>query len=124
MVGPVPSAAPVARSNLNPPTHPMKKLLRPLTALLVAALLTSCTSPYQAQMGALHQAYSRGDMSEYEYRQEMTRLQINDAGWQQNQANAATTAAVVGAVALGAVALSNNNNNRHHHHRYHRPGRW
>ena len=76
-------------------------------------------------MGALHQAYSRGDISDYDYRQEMTRLQINDAGWQQSQANAATTAAVVGAVAIGAAALSNNNNHHHHHRGYYRPGcRW
>jgi hypothetical protein len=100
----------------------MKKFLRPVSALCIAALLVSCTSPYQAQMGALHNAYMRGDVSEDVYRNEMTRLQIGDAGWQQNQANAATTAAVVGAVAIGAAAISNNNSHRHHHHHgYYRP---
>lgn len=75
-------------------------------------------------MGALNQAYSRGDISDYEYRQNMTRMQINDAGWQQNQANAATAAALVGAVAIGAVALSNGSRHRHYHH-HHRPRcRW
>jgi hypothetical protein len=94
----------------------MKKFLRPVAFLTTAALFASCTSPYQAQMGALHNAYVRGDVSEYEYRQEMTRMQIGDAGWQQNQANAATTAALVGAVAIGAAAISHNNRHRHYRH--------
>ena len=98
----------------------MKKFLRPIAVLCAAALLGACVSPYRAQMGALHNAYLRGDVSPEEYRREMTHLQISDAGWQQQNANAATTAAVVGVAAIGTAALLNNS---HHHSRWH-DGRW
>jgi hypothetical protein len=103
----------------------MKKLIRPLTAVLTAALLVSCASPYQAQMGALHNAYMNGQISQTEYNREMARLQVNDAGWQQQNSNDVATGVAVGAVALGAAAILANDD--HHHHRYyhrrHRPYR-
>jgi len=97
----------------------MKKFLRPVALLCAAAFLGACVSPYQAQMGALHNAYMNGQMSQDEYNREMTRLQVNDAGYQQQAANTATAVAV-GAAALGAAAIiSNNNGHHHHHHGYH-----
>lgn len=99
----------------------MKKILRPLVAVVMAAMLVSCASPYQAQMQALHNAYVAGNISDAEYRREMTHLQMNDAAWQQNNANAATTAAVVGVAALGVAAIADDH---HHHHHYHHRGHW
>lgn len=102
----------------------MKKLFRPVAVLCLAAFFGACVSPYQAQMGALHNAYMNGQMSQEEYNREMTRLQINDAGYQQQAANTATAVAV-GAAAIGAAAIIANNNDghHHHHHRYYRPYR-
>jgi hypothetical protein len=100
----------------------MKKVLRPVAALLVAAFFSACVSPYQAQMQAVHNAYATGNMSEAEYRARMNDLSVADAGWQQENANAATTAAVVGAAAIGVAALSDHNH--HHHHGYWRRGHW
>lgn len=105
----------------------MKKLFRPVALLCIAAVFTSCVSPYQAQMGALQQAHAAGDVSDAEYRREMARLQMNDAGWQQQNANTATTAAVVGVAALGAAAILDNNHHHHSYYRrgyYHRPRHW
>jgi len=98
----------------------MKKLLRPAALLCVAALLGACASPYQAQMGALHNAYMNGQVSRAEYDREMTRLQIDDAGYQQQSANTATAVAV-GAAAIGAAAIISNNSHHNHHRRYYRP---
>ena len=93
----------------------MKKLLRPLAVLIAAAFLGACVSPYQAQMNGLHNAYMAGNVSEHDYQAQMTQLQMADAAWQQNTANAATTAAVVGVAAIGTAALLDD----HHHHHYH-----
>lgn len=82
----------------------MKKLLR-TGILLFAALASACTSPYQAQMGALNQAYAAGMVAPSDYQRQMTGLSMADAGWQQANANAATTAAVVGIAALGTAAI-------------------
>lgn len=101
----------------------MKKLLRPV-AVLLAAFLVGCASPYQAQMQALHHAYMAGNVSDREYRNQMTQLQMADAGWQQQNANTATAAAVIGVAAIGTAALLDNDH-RHHHRRYYRPRhRW
>ena len=108
----------------------MKTFVRPLAVLCLAALIGACASPYQAQMGALNNAYRHGQISRAEYDREMTRLQVNDAGYQQQNANTATAVAV-GAAALGAAAIISNNNDHHHNH-YYRPryynhghhGRW
>ena len=71
----------------------------------------------QAQMGALHQAYMTGQVSQDDYQREMTRLRVNDAGWQQANANNVATGLAVGAVALGTAAiLSDSDSHRHHHH--------
>lgn len=106
----------------------MMKKSRLTGLLLLAAFLTSCVSPYQAQMDALHGSYMAGDVSESEYRREMARLRVNDAGWQQQNSNNVTTAAAVGVAAVGVAALLDNNDNHHHHHHYRRPyrrhGRW
>ncbi len=108
----------------------MKNFLRPVALLCAASMLVSCASPYQAQMGALNQAYANGQISRAEYDREMTRLQVNDAGYQQQNANTATAVAV-GAAAIGAAAIiANNNDNHHNHYYYRRPyhhhhgGRW
>lgn len=100
----------------------MKRVIRPVAVLCAASFLVACVSPYRAQMDALYNAYRAGNISESEYRREMTRLQVNDAGWQQQNANAATTAAVVGVAAVGAAALLDDNDH-HHHHYHHRPYR-
>lgn len=97
----------------------MKRLLRPLAALCIGALLVSCTSPYQAQMGSLHQAYMAGQVSPQDYDREMARLRVNDAGWQQNNANNVATGVAVGALALGTAAILSDSH--HHHHGYYRP---
>lgn len=87
----------------------MKKLLRPLTGILTAVFLVSCASPYQAQMQAVYNARMTGNMSESEYRARMNDLHVADAGWQQQTANnAATAAAIIGVAALG-VAVANDN---------------
>ena len=108
----------------------MKNFIRPVALLCAASMLVSCASPYQAQMGALNQAYSNGQISRAEYDREMTRLQVNDAGYQQQNANTATAVAV-GAAAIGAAAIIANNNDNHHNHYYsrrpyhhHHGGRW
>lgn len=103
----------------------MKKFIRPVTALCIAALLGACASPYQAQMAAVDQAYRNGEISRSEYERRMTDLRIADAGQQQQNANTATAVAV-GAAALGAAAIiANNNDDHHHHHHYYRPRpRW
>ena len=97
-----------APPELNPLNSPrssaMKKLFR-TGILLFAALATACTSPYQAQMGALNQAYAAGMVAPSEYNRQMSSLAMADAGWQQANANAATTAAVVGIAALGTAAI-------------------
>lgn len=98
----------------------MKKIIRPTAALCVAAMMASCASPYQAQMGALNNAYQNGQISRSEYDREMTRLQVSDAGYQQQNANTATAVAV-GAAALGAAAIISNNSGHRHHHYYGRP---
>ncbi len=100
----------------------MKKHLRLIALLCATALLGACVSPYQAQMGALNNAYRNGQISGEEYNREMTRLQVNDAGYQQQAANTATAVAV-GAAAIGAAAIIANNND-HHHHNYYRGGRY
>ena len=97
----------------------MKKFLRPLVLLVSAAFLGACVSPYQAEMHALHRAYLAGNVSESGYHDNMTRLQMYDAGWQQQNANTAAMVAV-GAAAIGAAALLSDNH--HHHHRHH--GNW
>jgi len=107
-----------SRSESNSLLTPMKKFLRPVAVLCVAAFLSACVSPYQAQMNALHHAYVAGEVSESEYRRGMRDLSIADAGWQQEAANAATTAAVVGAAAIGTAALIDH----HHWHGHH--GHW
>jgi hypothetical protein len=99
----------------------MKKIVRPVAALCVAAMFAACTSPYQAEMGELNRQYSMGQISRSEYNREMARLQRNDAGWQQQNSNNITTAAV-GLAAVGAVAAIANNNDHHHHHHYWRNG--
>ena len=116
------SLLPVANQNKPHLSIAMKKSFRFVGLLSVAALLGACVSPYQAQMGALHNAYMNGQVSRTEYDREMTRLQVNDAGYQQQSANTATAVAV-GAVALGAAAIIANNNDGYHHrhHRYYRP---
>ena len=96
----------------------MKKLLRPVSLLCAAALLVSCTSPYQAQMNALNQAYAAGQVSPDEYQREMTRMRINDAGWQQTNSNNVATGVAVGAVALGAAAILSSDDDHYHNH-YH-----
>jgi len=101
----------------------MKKILRPVALLSIVAFLGACASPYQAQMGALHNAYMNGQISREEYDREMTRLQVNDAGYQQQSANTATALAV-GAAAIGAAAIISNNNGHHHHHHHYRGHRW
>ena len=99
----------------------MKQQFKRAAAIGLALILGACASPYQAQMNALYNSYQAGNISDYEYRQEMHRLQMNDAAWQQNNANAATTAAVVGVAAIGAAALLSDDDHHHHHHHYHRP---
>jgi hypothetical protein len=107
-------------TNLNHPPM-MKKLLRPLAGLLTALMLVSCASPYQAEMGALHHAYMNGQVSRDEYDREMARLHVNDAGWQQANANNVATGVAIGAVALGTAALLSDD---HHHHRYYHHRRY
>ncbi len=101
----------------------MKKIIRPVAALCLAASLASCASPYQAQMSTLHSQYMNGQVSEGEYRREMARLQRNDAGWQQQNANNATAAAVGVAAVAGVAAIAANNDHHHHHRYYYRHGR-
>lgn len=98
----------------------MKKFFRFAGLLSVIAFLGACVSPYQAEMSALHNAYRSGNVSDYDYRQQMTQLQMRDAGWQQSNAN---TAAAVGIAAVGAAVLLNNNDHHHHHGRWHE-GHW
>jgi hypothetical protein len=98
----------------------MKKAIRSVAVVCLAALLGACTSPYQAQMGSLYNSYRAGYISEQQYREEMARLQYHDAGWQQQQANAATTAAVVGAAAIGTAVLLDNHHHGHHYYGGHR----
>ena len=104
----------------------MKKLIRPIAGILTALFVVSCASPYQAQMQAVQNAYASGNMSESEYRQRMNDLYIADAGWQQQNANNATTAAAVGVAALGVAAIANNNDHHHHHYNngYWHNGHW
>jgi uncharacterized membrane protein len=94
----------------------MKKFLRPVAALCVAAMLSSCTSPYQAEMGELNRQYANGQISQREYNNEMNRLQRQDAGWQQQNANNATAAAIGVAAVAGTAAIINNNDHHHHYH--------
>jgi hypothetical protein len=95
------------------------KPLRLIAAATVAAVLASCASPYQAQMGALHQAYMNGQISPDEYNREMARLQVNDAGWQQANANNVAAGVAIGAVALGTAAILADDGHHHHHGHYH-----
>ena len=95
------------------------KRLRFLTALITSALLVSCASPYQAQMSSLYNSYMAGQISQREYNREMARLQANDAGWQQQQANDVAMGVGIAAVALGTAAIINNNNHYHGHGHYH-----
>lgn len=67
-------------------------------------------------MGALHQAYMNGQISPEEYDREMARLRVNDAGWQQANANNVATGVAIGAVALGTAAILADDD--HHHHYY------
>jgi len=99
------------------------KSLRFFTAVITAVALASCASPYQAQMGALHQAYMSGQVSPNEYDREMTRLRVNDAGWQQNNANNVAAGLAIGAVALGTAAILADDHHHHygHYHRGYRP---
>ena len=92
------------------------KRLRFLTALITSALLVSCASPYQAQMSSLYNSYMAGQISQREYNREMARLQANDAGWQQQQANDVAMGVGIAAVALGTAAIIDNNS--HHGHYY------
>jgi uncharacterized membrane protein len=101
----------------------MKKILRPVAVLCAAAMLSSCASPYAAQMDVLHSQYQNGQISEREYRNEMNRLQRQDAGWQQQNANNATAAAIGVAAVAGAVALADDHHHHGHHGYYYRHGR-
>jgi len=114
----IPSHLPVSKPE---PLKSMRTFLRPVAVLCIAALLGACASPYQAQMAALHNARLAGDVSDYEYRQEMARLRYYDAGWQQQQANDLATAAVITGVA--AVALGSHGHHHHHRGHWHR-GHW
>jgi len=93
----------------------MKKILRPIAVLCLAAMLGACASPYQAEMSELHRQHENGQVSDSEYRREMARLQRNDAGWQQQNANNATAAAIGVAAVAGAAAIASDNHHHHHH---------
>lgn len=95
-----------------------KKFYRPVAVLCLAALLSACTSPYQAEMNVLHNQYANGEISRSEYNREMARLQRQDAGWQQQNANNATAAAVGVAAVAGIAAIAADDHHHHHHHGY------